>query len=281
MEKTKSPITISEETQIDRPVSRKFFSMDYRDWFRLKKMISRISDGQNWWNSQNWWSNFAWFTSATSISSLYAYISTPEIDVNKKYFFYFCTIFSFITTIILFFVGRKFSQSNFASKKEILEEMNEIEQGEKVTKDDKEIVVEPEKLSDVKEKVKKPISLIVMKADKEDMPSGISKNKNFGDGAVNINISEIILGWNSILKGVKNYDHSVSAFLKLSTAKEIKKNLLVIATPYKFHAEKLSEPANRLIIEKVIAEVFPKILGMKIQVIQDENIKITSKRVEE
>lgn len=133
-------------------------------------------------------------------------------------------------------------------------------------KAEKKIVVEPEKTPEIKVKVKKQDSLESTEVDKEKVSSG--------DNPVDADVSEIILGWNSVLKAAKNYNHSISAFLKLSAPKEIKKNLLIIATPYKFHAEKLSESVNRRIIEKVIAEVFPKTSGIKIQVIQDENVKI-------
>jgi len=133
-------------------------------------------------------------------------------------------------------------------------------------KAEKKIAVEPEKTPEIKVKAKKQASGEVAEADKEDISSG--------DAPADADVSEIISGWNSVLKTAKNYNHSISAFLKLSAPKEIKKNLLVIATPYKFHAEKLSESVNRRIIEKVIAEVFPKMAGLKIQVVQDENIKI-------
>jgi DNA polymerase III subunit gamma/tau len=138
-------------------------------------------------------------------------------------------------------------------------------------KAEKKIAVEPEKSPETKIKVKKQVS---QEAKKEDVASEIIKEKEAGDIPASGDISEIVSGWNGILKAAKNYNHSISAFLKLSAPKEIKKNSLVIATPYKFHAEKLGEPANRRIIEKVIAEVFPKMAGIKIQVVQDENIKI-------
>lgn len=133
-------------------------------------------------------------------------------------------------------------------------------------KAEKKISVEPEKTPEIKVKTKKQAFPKTAEADKENALSD--------DNQADADISEIVSGWNSVLKSAKNYNHSISAFLKLSAPKEIKKNLLVIATPYKFHAEKLSEPANRRIIEKVIAEVFPKTAGIKIQVVQDENVKI-------
>lgn len=133
METTKSPITISEETQIDRPASRKYFPIDHKDWYRLKKMINRISDGQNWW------SNCAWFMLAATLSFFITWMTTVELDNNKKVFFV-ATVFSFIITVILFVFEFKLPQSNKVSKKEILEEMDAIEQNQQVIADNKKII---------------------------------------------------------------------------------------------------------------------------------------------
>ncbi len=87
---------------------------------------------------------------------------------------------------------------------------------------------------------------------------------------VNLELEEIKSGWNSVLRVSKKYNHSISAFLKLSAPVELKGDMLIIATPYKFHAEKLGEAINRDTIAKVVAEVFDKAKGIKIKVIQDE-----------
>lgn len=89
---------------------------------------------------------------------------------------------------------------------------------------------------------------------------------------INLELEEIKSGWNGVIRISKKYNHSISAFLKLSVPVELKGDLLIIATPYKFHAEKLGEAANREIITKVIAEVFTKATGIKVKVIQDEKV---------
>lgn len=133
--------------------------------------------------------------------------------------------------------------------------------------------MEPEKTINAIEKIKTQIFPKVIKINKEDIISETLKNKDFNYESVGSNISEIISAWDNILKVAKKYDRSVGAFLKLSTPKEIKKDLLIITTPYKFHTEKLNESKNCQIVKKAIAEILPKTLGMKIQVIQDENIE--------
>lgn len=87
-----------------------------------------------------------------------------------------------------------------------------------------------------------------------------------------LKLEEIQSGWSNVLRISKKYNHSISAFLKLSAPVEIKGELLVIATPYKFHAEKLSEMANRDLIGKVITEVFTVAKDIKIKIIQEEKV---------
>lgn len=93
-------------------------------------------------------------------------------------------------------------------------------------------------------------------------------------GGLGLKIEEVFSNWNNILRAAKKHNHSISAFLKLSSPKEIKGDLLVIATPYKFHAEKLSESANKRVIESVFIEVFKSIAKIRVQIIQDENVKV-------
>ncbi|MFH1048854.1 MAG: DNA polymerase III subunit gamma/tau [Patescibacteria group bacterium] len=89
-----------------------------------------------------------------------------------------------------------------------------------------------------------------------------------------VGIEEIKSNWNQILRTAKKYNHSISAFLKLSAPQEFKKDMLMLVTPYKFHAEKLNDSSNRKIIEKVLSEVFPNLKNIKVAVIQDENLKV-------
>jgi DNA polymerase III gamma/tau subunit len=89
-----------------------------------------------------------------------------------------------------------------------------------------------------------------------------------------IGLEDIKNNWNQILKIAKKYNHSISAFLKLSMPQTFKDNTLTIATPYKFHAEKLNDSTNRKTIDKVLLEVFPDKKNIKVAVIQDENVKV-------
>ncbi|MDP3057704.1 MAG: DNA polymerase III subunit gamma/tau [bacterium] len=124
----------------------------------------------------------------------------------------------------------------------------------------------------IEPKVEKPI--LVKEAAKEEKIEKKEPEELANEGLIGLGIEEIKSSWNQILKIAKKYNHSISAFLKLSIPQELKKDMLMLATPYKFHAEKLNDSSNRKIIEKVLLEVFPILKNIKVMVVQDENIKV-------
>lgn len=170
---------------------------------------------------------------------------------------------------------------NAAGKKVLEEVKHSVSSEQKAEK--KTVVAEEIKEQEIK----------INKEEKENQIEKIEEKSTFGGGkeirdlqainkedqkkdAIVADILKISSGWSNVLKAAKTYNHSISAFLKMAAPKEMKEGKLIIATPYKFHSEKLSESANRQIIEKVINEVFPEYAGIKIQIIQDENFKINT-----
>lgn len=85
--------------------------------------------------------------------------------------------------------------------------------------------------------------------------------------------------WDNVIKLAKKYNHSVSAFLKSSSPLKVDSKSATIATPYKFHEEKLNEPANRRIIEKVLSEVLNIPQNLEVKIIQDEKMASAAKSV--
>ncbi|MBU3965115.1 DNA polymerase III subunit gamma/tau [Patescibacteria group bacterium] len=85
--------------------------------------------------------------------------------------------------------------------------------------------------------------------------------------------------WDNIIKLVKKYNHSISAFLKSSSPLKIDSKNVTIATPYKFHEEKLNEPANRRIIEKALAEALNIPQNLEVKIIQDEKMASAPKPI--
>lgn len=65
-------------------------------------------------------------------------------------------------------------------------------------------------------------------------------------------IDEFVARWGEIVAATKPYNHSLNAFLKAANPGEVRDGLLVVQVAYKFHKEKLEEPKNRDILEKVI-----------------------------
>lgn len=88
----------------------------------------------------------------------------------------------------------------------------------------------------------------------------------------NLDIDFVKNNWNKLLIEIKPYNHSLNALLLNCQVMGIDKSTITIATPYGFYKERLSEPANKLTIEKV----FSNILGLKIfiSVITDKTIAI-------
>ncbi len=68
-------------------------------------------------------------------------------------------------------------------------------------------------------------------------------------------VSGIIGKWDTVLNTVRTYNHSLEALLKSSRPLKIEDGSLILEVFYKFHKERLEEPRNRNILEKVFKEV--------------------------
>src|SRR3989344_1095306 len=101
-------ITISEETQIERPASREMIPVEKCDWERIKRLINKID------TSSGRWENFGWFMSATSIAFLIACIT------QFSYIFLVSLFFSVVITFIAFFIAIKLNKTAKMSKGEVL-----------------------------------------------------------------------------------------------------------------------------------------------------------------
>lgn len=92
------------------------------------------------------------------------------------------------------------------------------------------------------------------KIKKEEIPeSKKSAPQQEGD----LTLEEITAKWESVLKEIRPFNHSLEALLRSARPKETEggKNL-VVEVFYKFHKDRLSEPRNREIVEKVFDSVF-------------------------
>jgi len=85
-----------------------------------------------------------------------------------------------------------------------------------------------------------------------------------------INIKEIKDKWNEVLIRIKKHNHSLTFILRVCEPQEVMDGKLKLAFKYKFHKDRISEPAISTIIQNVIREVYN--LNLNIEAIIDENI---------
>lgn len=68
--------------------------------------------------------------------------------------------------------------------------------------------------------------------------------------------------WKDIIEALKPFNHSVAGVMRSAHPKEIRDDLLVIETQYKFHQERLSEPNVR----DMVSTVLKKLFGVKVRI---------------
>lgn len=104
--------------------------------------------------------------------------------------------------------------------------------------------------------------------------------KEDGDSAAGLSLSSVVDSWDSILKEVKPYNHSVEALLKSCKPKEIVGNNLILEVAYAFHKDRLESANSREIIEKVLSNRFGSKLKVKCILRSKAGESLTDKNVE-
>ncbi|MBI4099644.1 hypothetical protein HY440_01410 [Candidatus Microgenomates bacterium] len=69
--------------------------------------------------------------------------------------------------------------------------------------------------------------------------------------------------WEEVLLAVKPLNHSLVALLRASRPREMADGWLTLEVFYKFHKERLEEPKNREILEKVVSDILAKEMKIK------------------
>ncbi len=118
---------------------------------------------------------------------------------------------------------------------------------------------------------------VVVKAEKSAGFKKAEPEKEQKSGISGPTIENLKSEWGNIIKLAKKYNHSTSAFLKSSSPLKIDSKTVTITTPYKFHEEKLNEPANRRTIEKVLAEALKIPQNLEVKIVQDEKLASPAK----
>lgn len=71
-----------------------------------------------------------------------------------------------------------------------------------------------------------------------------------------VTVEQIEGKWAEVLLAVKPFNHSVEAFLRACRPKQVEGDTVLFEVFYPFHQERLSEPKNKRIVEKGLADVF-------------------------
>ena len=88
----------------------------------------------------------------------------------------------------------------------------------------------------------------------------------------NIKISKVIKKWPQIIKSLKEYNQSLSSFLKTGKPLSIEGNKLIIGFKYAFHLERVQEDKNKKNVEEVLNKLFDE--KLLIDGIVDESIVV-------
>src|SRR3989338_1837621 len=111
-----STIKLDSTTQVDIPADRHLVSLERRDWNRVKRKVGELNDHIEWWQ------NAMWFFAATFITLLIS-----AYDTKDSFYFWFSVI-SFSIALVIYFFSRKVVQSISVGKKEIIMDIQEIEE---------------------------------------------------------------------------------------------------------------------------------------------------------
>lgn len=76
-------------------------------------------------------------------------------------------------------------------------------------------------------------------------------------------LPEISKNWNKFLSQLKDYNHSLLSSLRLATLIESDGIGLVVAFPYRFHKDTVEQRKNKIVVEKVLEEVYGRPLKLK------------------
>lgn len=91
-------------------------------------------------------------------------------------------------------------------------------------------------------------------------------------GGQPVNFDEIKEKWHELLVKVKKYNHSLSFILRVCQPRALNRNAICLAFKYKFHKDRLNDPAIRSSMEKVLREVYNT--DLTVEAIIDEGLEI-------
>ncbi len=87
-----------------------------------------------------------------------------------------------------------------------------------------------------------------------------------------IGYEEIVARWQEFLLRVRQHNHSLSFVLKVCQPTKLVGNKLNLVFKYKFHSDRVNEPAIKQTIENILTEVYG--MMMQIETVVDENLAV-------
>lgn len=89
------------------------------------------------------------------------------------------------------------------------------------------------------------------------------KNLRTGNKDSGVDREELERNWETVLKTIKSYNHSVGALLRSARPLQVDGKILTIEVFYPFHQERLNTQKNREMVEKVVRGVMKRDIGLK------------------
>jgi hypothetical protein len=85
-----------------------------------------------------------------------------------------------------------------------------------------------------------------------------------------VDINQLISRWEEFLVRVKQQNHSLSVILRICQPKSVNGSEVCLAFKYKFHKDRIADPAVKGLIERVLRETFNT--NLTVEAIIDENL---------
>jgi DNA polymerase-3 subunit gamma/tau len=105
-------------------------------------------------------------------------------------------------------------------------------------------------------------------------PTPISPIINLKPMPADFNVAAILSRWEEVLAKVKTNNHSLSFILRACQVKDLRGNELCLAFKYKFHKDRVTEQGIRVLIEKILSEVYNT--NITLEAVIDENLEMVN-----
>ena len=107
---------------------------------------------------------------------------------------------------------------------------------------------------------------------KAETPASIDQQPIFNAGgeALNLNVETVKERWDDVISKVSDYNASLPITVRLSRPLAISGNTLNLGTNFRFHKERLAELKNKMLLEKVLEEIFGVRILISAEVVKDE-----------